>query len=91
MQVELLVYINTHKTYIPSITSHINALEFGKDGVNIVKVTFMPGHQKALVYLCRMHFFFSFICNIAYFSNSNSSLQEKILILHYIIEICWEL
>lgn len=37
--------------------SHINALEFGKGGVNIVKVTFMPGSQKALVYLCRMIFF----------------------------------
>lgn len=87
MQVELLVYINTHKTYIPSITSHINALQFGKGGVNIVKVTFMPGRQKALVYLCRMIIFFSFICNISYFSNSNSSLLEKILTLHYIIEI----
>lgn len=53
----MLVCINIHKTYMPSIMSHINALEFGKGGVNIVKVTFMPGSQKALVYLCRMIFF----------------------------------
>lgn len=35
---------------------YMNTLEFGKGGVIIVKVTFMLGSQKALVYLYRMIF-----------------------------------